>query len=78
MAEPADEDRDDVLLAARYGDLYDIQEFVSKFGSDRLVDVRDENGNGLLHMACGNGHLGNLPFVALPTTLGPVVHDRSV
>ena len=57
--EPTDEDKEDVLLAARYGDLDDIRQFVAHFGSQVLSDIRDENDNSVVHMACGNGHLGN-------------------
>ena len=57
--EPTEEDKEDVLLAARYGDIDDIRQFVAQFGSQALSDIRDENDNSVLHMACGNGHLGN-------------------
>jgi hypothetical protein len=53
-----DDDKDEVLLAGRYGDLDDVREFVSRFGSEPLADIRDENDNCILHMVCGNGHLG--------------------
>ncbi|KAF5375535.1 hypothetical protein D9615_009192 [Tricholomella constricta] len=60
---PTDDDKDDVLLAGRYGDLDDIREFVSKFGSEPLAEIRDENDNCILHMVCGNGHLDILEYL---------------
>lgn len=53
-----DDDKDDLLLSCRYGDLDEIQEFQRKFGPESLADVRDANGNSVLHMVCANGHLG--------------------
>ena len=53
-----DDDKDDLLLAARYGDLEDVQSFVVKHGVTAIAGIRDENGNSILHMVCANGHLG--------------------
>lgn len=58
MPSPIDDERQDLLLSCRYGDLPDIQEFVSKFSADALNDVQDDNGNTILHMAAANGHTG--------------------
>ncbi|KAF9235244.1 hypothetical protein BU15DRAFT_64994 [Melanogaster broomeanus] len=55
----SDTDKEDLLLSCRYGDLQDVQDFVTKFGSDAASDVQDENGNTVLHMTCGNGHTGS-------------------
>lgn len=55
---PSDEDKDDLLLSARYGDLEDIQQFVGRFGPDPVNDIRDDNGNSVLHMVAANGHTG--------------------
>ena len=55
---PTVEQKEDILLSARYGELEEVQEFVKAFGSEFLAGVRDENGNTVLHMACGNGHTG--------------------
>ena len=55
---PTDEEKDEVLLACRYGDLEDIQQFVEKFGAEPLNDTRDDSGNSVLHMVCANGHTG--------------------
>lgn len=52
------DDKDDLLLACRYGDLEDVQTFVNNHGSSSLADLRDENGNCVLHMICANGHVG--------------------
>lgn len=59
---PTDGETDDLLLSCRYGDLEDIQEFVKKFGTQPVAEIRDENDNCVLHMVCGNGHLGVLPI----------------
>ncbi|KAG5642210.1 hypothetical protein DXG03_003402 [Asterophora parasitica] len=66
-----DEDKDEILLAGRYGDLEDIREFVSKFGAEPLAEIRDENDNSVLHMVCGNGHLDVLEYLLplVPPTL---------
>jgi ankyrin repeat protein len=53
-----DDDKDELLLSCRYGDLEDVQAFVDRHGSSPLADIRDENQNTTLHMAAGNGHLG--------------------
>lgn len=58
LASPTDDDRQDLLLSCRFGDLADVQEFVSKFSPDALDGIQDDNGNTLLHMAAGNGHTG--------------------
>ena len=55
---PSDEEKDELLQSCRYGDVQDVQEFVKKFGPASLADIRDENGNTVLHMICGNGHTG--------------------
>ena len=60
---PSDEEKDELLLSCRYGDLEDVQEFVNKFGPGCLEDLRDDNGNTILHMICGNGHSGESPIV---------------
>ncbi|KAF8963628.1 cytoplasmic protein [Flammula alnicola] len=56
----SDDDKDDLLLACRYGDLEDVQTFVKQHGSSSLPDIRDDNGNSILHMVCANGHLASL------------------
>ena len=55
---PTPEDTEDLLLTARYGELDDLKSFIEKFGAKPLTDARDEDGNTILHMVCGNGHLG--------------------
>ena len=52
------EEKEDVLLSCRYGDLGDVQQFVEKFGTQPLSEIQDEHGNTVLHMICGNGHSG--------------------
>ncbi|THG94921.1 hypothetical protein EW026_g6639 [Hermanssonia centrifuga] len=56
LAIPSDDEKDDLLLACRYGDLEDIEQFVNKFGPDAINDIRDHSGNTVLHMVCANGH----------------------
>ncbi|KAG6836196.1 hypothetical protein H0H93_010462 [Arthromyces matolae] len=63
MMAPSTDENDDVLLAARYGDLDDVREYVNKHGSDSLSLIRDENDNTILHMASGNGHLDVLDYL---------------
>lgn len=58
MVSPTEDEKDELLLSCRYGDLEDIQQFVKQFGQDAVAEVRDDNGNTVLHMAAGNGHEG--------------------
>ena len=57
--EPSHEELEEVLLNCRYGELEELQSFVEKFGWKPINEVRDESGNTILHMICGNGHLGS-------------------
>lgn len=54
---PSHEELEEVLLNCRYGELEELQAFVEKFGWKPINEVRDESGNTILHMICGNGHL---------------------
>lgn len=56
---PSGEDEEEFLLSCRFGDLDDVQEFIKKYGSASLSNIRDANGNTILHMASGNGHISN-------------------
>jgi len=58
MAAPTEDDKEELLLSCRYGDLEDVQHFVDTFGAQHLVDTSDDNGNTILHMTCANGHSG--------------------
>lgn len=58
-APPSHDDLEDLLLSCRYGELEEVQQFVQTFGWQPLNEVRDENGNTVLHMICGNGHIGS-------------------
>jgi hypothetical protein len=62
---PIPEDLEEVLLNCRYGELEELQQFVTRFGKESLEKARDEDGNGVLHMVCGNGHLGELSSIFL-------------
>jgi len=55
---PTPEDIEELLLITRYGELDELKSFIEKFGTKPLTDARDEDGNTVLHMVCGNGHLG--------------------
>lgn len=55
---PSEEELEDIILSARYGELDEIEQFVANFGIQHLVDARDDRGNGCLHMAAANGHNG--------------------
>lgn len=55
---PTEEQIEDAILSARFGDLDDLRAFVDTFGKEALAEARDERGNTVLHMCCGNGHLG--------------------
>jgi ankyrin repeat protein len=58
LLSPTPEDIEELLLIARYGELDELKSFTGNFGSKSLIDARDEDGNTILHMVCGNGHLG--------------------
>lgn len=64
FSSPTDEEKDELLLSCRYGDLEDIQQFADKFGVESLNGVRDGSGNSVLHMVCANGHTG-VPFALI-------------
>ncbi|KZT69662.1 ankyrin [Daedalea quercina L-15889] len=63
VATPTVDELEDLLLACRYGDLEDVQQFVDRFGPDPLNDARDERGNTVLHMVAGNGHIETLEYL---------------
>lgn len=69
LALPTGEHKEEVLLACRYGDVEDIQQFVTDFGPESLNDIRDEHGNSVLHMVCANGHTGVCGLDALAQDL---------
>lgn len=56
------EDVEELLLICRYGELEELKQFIKAFGQAPLEEARDEDGNGILHMVCGNGHIGESPF----------------
>lgn len=55
---PTAEQIEDVLLSCRYGELDEVKAFVEEFGWDPISSARDDRGNTVLHMCCGNGHVG--------------------
>lgn len=62
MPAPTADQIEDIILSCRFGELDEVKEFVDTFGAQALVDARDERGNSVLHMCCGNGHLGELCY----------------
>ncbi|KAF8845910.1 cytoplasmic protein [Paxillus ammoniavirescens] len=56
-------EKEDLLLSCRYGDLSDVQDFITKFGAAAAADVQDDNGNTILHMTCANGHTDVLEYL---------------
>ncbi|KAI9573279.1 cytoplasmic protein [Boletus coccyginus] len=60
---PTDEDREDVLLSCRFGDLPDVAHFVAAFSADTLDTVHDDSANSVLHMAAANGHADVLAYL---------------
>ncbi|RXW24961.1 hypothetical protein EST38_g861 [Candolleomyces aberdarensis] len=66
-----DDEKDELLLSCRFGDIEDVQAFVDRHGSAPLADIRDENQSTILHMAAGNGHLDVLRYLLplVPTSL---------
>ncbi|KAH9485622.1 Ankyrin repeat-containing protein P16F5.05c [Psilocybe cubensis] len=74
---PSDDDKSEVLLSCRYGDLEDVQDYVNKFGAPSLTDVRDENKNTILHMICANGHLDLLSYL-LPLVSSELLSAQNV
>lgn len=62
---PTPDDLEELLLITRYGELDELKSFIEKFGTNPLVQARDEDGNTVLHMVCGNGHLGARPIHGL-------------
>lgn len=63
MATPTQDDYEELILSCRYGDLEDVESFISQFGVDHLATARDEHGNTILHMAAANGHTGMSSFL---------------
>lgn len=50
-----DEDREDFVLCARYGELEELNAYLEK---GMNIAAKDGHGNTALHMAAGNGHQG--------------------
>jgi hypothetical protein len=57
-ATPSHEELEEIMICCRYGELEEVQAFVGRYGWKPMSEVRDENGNTILHMICGNGHTG--------------------
>ncbi len=70
---PTAADKDELLLSCRYGDIEDVQLFAAKYGAETLSGIRDDNGNTVLHMICGNGHAGEAPLSLFRPHLYPAI-----
>ncbi|KAI5454529.1 ankyrin repeat-containing protein [Naganishia albida] len=76
-ARPTEEEVEDLLLSCRYGDLEDVKAFVEQYGAESVQEARDDRGNNVLHMCCGNGHADVLEFLLsiLPSSLLQTTND---
>lgn len=52
------EQLEDVVLAARYGEIDEVTQFIDQFSASALLEAIDDNGNTTLHMSAANGHAG--------------------
>lgn len=68
MPIPSDEDKEEIFLSCRYGDLDEVQAYIQKFGAESLSEIRDDNGNTVLHMISGNGHTGK-PRISIDSVI---------
>ena len=62
MALPNEEDLEELLLSCRYGEFEEVQAFAERYGWEAVISARDDRGNSVLHMCCGNGHVGKVLF----------------
>ncbi|KAF9649492.1 ankyrin [Thelephora ganbajun] len=80
LPSPTSEDIEELLLIARYGELDELKSFIEKFGTKPLIKARDEDGNSVLHMVCGNGHLDLLDYLVpnyIPPSLATVQNSSA-
>ncbi|KAI6043501.1 ankyrin [Pisolithus marmoratus] len=70
------EDQEELLLSCRYGELQDVQDFVTRYGASALADARDNHGNNVLHMTCANGHIDILEYL-LPLVPPPLLAQQN-
>lgn len=77
-ATPSHEELEEIMLCCRYGEMEEVQTFVGQYGWKPMGEVRDENGNTILHMICGNGHIGekNLHALTAKDTESLIMMDR--
>lgn len=81
-----EEEIDDLIYFARVNELGEIKEELEKLTTREKCDVADivrvakdeQSGNGVLHMAAANGHVGTFPppISLIATTLcrNPYLH----
>ncbi len=60
MPNPSQDSIEELLLSCRYGELDEVKSFVEEYGWEQVVSARDDRGNTVLHMCCGNGHAGEI------------------
>ncbi|GHJ85569.1 hypothetical protein NliqN6_1971 [Naganishia liquefaciens] len=74
---PTDEQVEELLLSSRYGDLDEVRAFVEEFGVEAVQQARDDRGNNVLHMCCGNGHADVLEYLLsiLPSSILQIRND---
>lgn len=59
---PTQDELADFLLSCRFDEGEEVGAFLKEYGAEGLAAAKDERGNTALHMACGNGHLGESAF----------------
>ncbi|OLL21779.1 Ankyrin repeat-containing protein [Neolecta irregularis DAH-3] len=59
---------DDLVYAARIGDLSEVQEVLKAAPKIQMGDLRDEQGNTPLHMAAANNHLQVVKYLISQTS----------
>ena len=55
---PTQDELADFLMSCRFDEGEDVRAFLKTYAVEGLTAAKDERGNTALHMACGNGHLG--------------------
>ena len=69
-----EDDIDDLLFAARTGSLADMQESLTNISSPPSalwpLAIDAESGNGVMHMAAANGHVGSILVISFSVATG--------
>ncbi|WFC96560.1 ankyrin repeat-containing protein [Malassezia brasiliensis] len=83
MTKLTEEQRDDVLYAARAGDLEALNETIKELGGDRTHSIRailettNDQGNTPLHFAAANGHTDVVQALLAEGTLKPLLSQNA-